>query len=185
MSDDSKAMVHIPGPPPPLPWERQSVETDDAWRAFKAFRDARPPRRQRSVVGFSTNTICQWYNDFNWPGRCSAYDAHMEKIAQGERESILRQAASEVSAEHMAMIQTARHLAQLELDKLLDASNQCETNLLRPGEVIKLSEAVVKLDRLVRGESTESVEHNVDLSRLSIDELRTMRELTKKAESNK
>lgn len=176
----STAMIHVPGP---SPWERQYTETDDAWRAFKAFRDTRPPRRQRAVIGFAHATICKWYNDHRWPERCDAYDRHMERIVLEEREKLLRQSAREISADHMAMIQSARAIAQAELDKLLASSNESDIPLLRPIEVIRLSEMVVKLDRLIRGESTETVEHSVDLSRLSTDELRTMRELTRKVEN--
>ncbi len=182
MSDEkSTAMIHVPGLPPPLPWERQTTETDDAWRAFKAFRDTVPPRRARSVIGFAHMTVSQWYNQYRWPERCDAYDRHLERVTLDERDRLLKQKASEVSAEHMGMLQSARHLAQYELDKLRTQSAESEVPLLRPGEVFKLSEMVVKLDRLIRGESTESVEHNIDYSKLTTDEIRVMIELTKKA----
>lgn len=182
MRDHKPQHELLEGVPEPRLWERMVSEPEDAWRAFKAFRDARPPRKQRSVVGFGTMIICQWYNEYKWPERADAFDRHMEHITLLEREAQLKQSAKDVSAEHMAMLQSARHLAQKELDKLLAVANDSNTDapLLRPTDVIKLSEMVIKLDRLVRGESTEAPDVRTDLSKLSTEELRQFLELRKK-----
>ena len=165
----------------PQLWEQMAGEPGKAFAAFKLYRDMIPPRRARSIVGYSTAIVSQWYNDWKWPERVDAYDAHMERIALAEREAMLRQKSREVSAEHLAALQTARHTAQIELDKLLATVKESDGQILKPGELIKLLETVVRFDRLVRGESTDTVEHkSEDLSRLSIDELRKLREIQQK-----
>jgi hypothetical protein len=54
--------------------------------------------------------------------------------------------------------------------------------LLRPGEIARLTEVAIKFDRLLRGESTENVATaaSVDLSGLSLDELRALSEIQRK-----
>jgi hypothetical protein len=51
---------------------------------------------------------------------------------------------------------------------------------VKPSELIKLAETVIKLDRLVRGEATDRTENDVDFSQYTVDELRKLNELLTK-----
>ncbi len=166
--------------PVQLIWERLATEDDHAWDAFKQFRDAVPPRRQRSVIGHGTCPVSHWYNEHRWVERVDAYDRHMERVAQSEREAQLRQNAKDVSAEHMAMLQSARHVAQRELDKLRESVVRGDGQMMRPTEIIRLLETVVKLDRLVRGESTEAVEVGNKAAKLTDEELEAIEKIQNK-----
>lgn len=166
----------------PKPWEQHPCDTGDSWEAFKKYRDLRPPRRQRAVLGYATSRVNEWFNDNNWPQRVSAYDAHMERVAQTEREQFVKQKTQEITADHMAILQTARFLVQSELDKLMDASKMSEAHgLLKPADVAKFMELSIRFDRLIRGETTDN-ETRVDLSMLSVDDLRAVREIRKKVD---
>src|SRR5579859_4901855 len=91
-------------------WEQCSGEPEEAFLAFRQYRDMRPPRRYLSVRGKNTHMIQKWYQDWNWKERSLAYDRHMESIILEERESILRQSARELTAEHMHALKAAREL---------------------------------------------------------------------------
>ncbi len=178
----TKEIIHIPGPSTiPKPWERQHFDTDESFEAFKLFRDSRPPRRVLAQRGYPTSSLYAWFRDHAWAERVRAYDAHTDSILLGEREALLRQNAQQISAEHMALLHSARDLAQRELDKMLSRSvDNDEMNLLRPGELVKLLETVIRYDRLIRGESTENIDQQIDLSALTLDELLTYKALREK-----
>ena len=52
--------------------------------------------------------------------------------------------------------------------------------MLKPRELIRLTDVVVKLDRLVREQSTENIDVPADLSTLSLEDLRIMQDIQKK-----
>lgn len=170
----------------PEPWERQAAESDEAWLAFRAYRDMPPDERllkRAAVVRMST--LSKWYRDHNWADRCTAYDAKFDKLRVEERERMYRRTAREVAIDHMVMLADTRELYTREFQKLLEASRQSEMHgLIKPETLVRMAETMVKLDRLVRGESTEHVATSteMDLSKLSIDEIRTLHELLGKAE---
>lgn len=176
----------VPVPPPvegPLPWERQPGEPDDCFNAFRYYRDMPMPRqalRASPMVG--TNTLWQWCNKWSWIARASQYDDHISDLAIAEREALVKQSARDIQVQHMGILQGARELLEREVAKYLAISREAKgPSLLKPAELSKLLDSVVKLDRLVRGETTENVAPTEDLSNLSVDDLRVMRELKQKA----
>lgn len=164
-------------------WERQPGDTDESWHAFVAFRDAKPPRRLLGRPGTGpTVQLSKWYREGGWRERAAAYDAYMDHVMLQEREDFLRQTAKDISVEHMQVLQTARSLVQRELDKFLKASQESEAiGMVSPGQLNAMMENMVKLDRLVRDQSTENVETGMDLSQLSVEELKALKELSLKA----
>lgn len=170
-----------------LAWERQETDTDDSWVAFVAFRDMKAPRRLLTVAvngsRLPTAKLSEWYRAHAWKERADAYDRHMDRVVLEEREALLRQTSKEISAEHMTMLHAARELVQRELDKWLQASRETEAQgLLKVSDVNRLLENVVKLDRLIRDQSTEQVTVEMDLSKLTPEELKQLRTLREKIE---
>lgn len=158
---------------PPAPWFQQPDEPDDAWQGFVQFRDQALPRAVRRVAGFRAVTQIEWSQKYKWHERAKAWDQHCEEIRIAEREALLAQEGKALAAEHMLLLKDARELAQRELAKYLESSRENDMpGLIKPSDLIKLTEAVVKLDRLVRGEHTEKTEHEIDLSDMPIEELR-------------
>ncbi len=83
----------------------------------------------------------------------------------------------------MAIVQDAAELITIEVRKLLRLAEQREEPVLQARELSRLVKEVVMLERLITGSSTDNVAVSGDfkLSRLSIDEIETLRALEAKA----
>jgi hypothetical protein len=172
----------------PEPWEKQDNESQEAWLAFRAYRDMPPDERllKRAAIG-NIAVLSRWYRDHNWADRCAAFDKKFDAMRVEEREKVYRRAAREIAIDHMVMLADARELYSREFAKLLSASREGDMiGLVKPETLVRMAEVMVKLDRLVRGESTENVQNtDMDLSQLSLDELRQLNELMSKASKPK
>jgi hypothetical protein len=115
--------------------------------------------------------LSQWYLDQSWHDRVQAYDTHMDSVFQEEREALARLGGRKLAAEQMALLQTGKDAVEIELEKLLALARDSEHAALKPGELVKLMETVLKYQRLVAGESTEVIEERSDLSDMSDEEL--------------
>lgn len=169
------------------PWDRREDEDDEAFLWWQAYRDALPPRRLERVrtavpgkVAPTLQTLLGWYNAHAWRERAGLWDAHLDQIRQKERESIIGQGAKELAARDMALINEASELVSRELDKMLRTSMQSEAETLKPSELNKLLENVIKLGRLQRGETTEKVETSFEPSNLTDEEIKKLYELKAK-----
>lgn len=167
-------------------WEKQPEETDEEFEAFRAYRDMTAPRKLRFLVRPSNNIFYpialtrRWFHDGAWEIRVNAWTKHLDSLILSERVEAQRVDAVEIAEEHRALLAKSRALAHAEIAKLLArAEIDGGLGLLKPAETIKLLEVTVKLDRLVNGESTENVQ--TDYSNLSLEELRVLEELERKA----
>lgn len=172
--------------PPVRPWARQPGENEEEWDRFVAFRDARRPRRLvRPGVGRTAN-IVELARKWRWFERVEAYDRHLQGIFDQEVESIIRQNAQEVAAEHMTMLADARELASITIHNMLQSARESGFATMKPAEAIRLAEMVVKLDRLTRDQSTENhAAVEADVSNMSVEELRTAAELARRMTEDK
>ena len=160
-------------------WDRQAVDTDESWPFFQAYRDQNPPRRLEPVrctpkgaVSPAVDKLRAWYRDHGWRDRVAAYDAHVDGIIQEEREDRLREDVRAMTARHLAILQDAGELVADQLAKYLRSARESDMHgLLKPNEIAKIMDLTVKLERLTRGESTERIEADVDLTSLSDEEL--------------
>lgn len=143
------------------------------------------PPEQRLVqrtVARDRGVLSKWYRDHDWPGRVTAFDKHFDSVSLEERERTLRMASRDLAIDHALMLADAGELVQRELRKLVNVSRETELHgLMKPAEVIKLLDTTIKLDRLVRGESTENIKEEVDISKLSLEEVRELSRLMRKA----
>ena len=168
------------------PWDRQPFDSDETFRWFVAYRDAVPPRQlgRLFVPGTVKPTLQQlldWYNDGAWRDRAAAWDQHLDTLRQAEREDMVGKDARAASAHDAELLGEVRALVNRELDKLNRTSSESEAEVLKPAELNKLIENVVKLGRLTRGEATEHVATDIDLSALPLEELRKLQEIKRKA----
>ena len=164
------------------------MDTDQSWPYFVAYRNITSGARTLARVRHEPSTdvkrpvlrgesptiekLSQWYLDQSWHDRVTAYDNHMDEVFQQEREALVRQGGARLAAEQMALLQTGKDAVEIELEKLLALAKDSEHAALKPGELVKLMETVLKYQRLVAGESTEIVEEKRDLSDMSDDELK-------------
>src|SRR3989304_4837213 len=69
------------------PWERQPRESEQAWAAFKHYRDAgalRSMRKTAAAVGKSYTMISRWSSRTKWFERVRAYDNEMDREVQAQ-----------------------------------------------------------------------------------------------------
>lgn len=166
-----------------LPWDRQTDEPDDAFKAFVNYREMPMPRRVLSASSMATTReLWEWSSRFLWASRVKQYDDHLSGLAIAERESLVKQGAHEVYEQQLIILAELRQLVQREGLKWLDYSRSMQgPSILKAADFRNLVETTIKLDRLVRGESTENLASGGDMSKLTPDELWKLRELQKKA----
>lgn len=136
----------------PEPWERQALEPAKAFEAFCVYRDMPPKERSldrvRQKIGKgSVRHIEGWSSKWKWVSRASEYNAYMDKQA---RELDMKE-REEMSKLH---IKAARAM----LTKALKALNAIPPENMSANDISRMIEVSSKLERLSRGESTESVE---------------------------
>lgn len=170
--------------PIPEPWERQDAESEEAWAAFRTYRDMPADARMITRAATrSTATLSKWFNEHGWNQRCRAYDAKFDQIRVDEREAMYRRSAQQIAIDHMLMLSDARELVQREIAKWTEASRSSPMHgLVKVADITKLFDMVVKLDRLIRGETTENVgSKDLNYANLSPEELDTLNTLLDKA----
>lgn len=169
----------------PQEWERWSGEPDDAWLAFKSFRDQMLPRRSIRPGGAPTAKVSEWMRVYSWQSRVESYDRHVDSARVAGVTAVAGETAKARAARDMALLVDAHELVARELTFLLDASKATDRpGTIKAGELIKLMEMSVKLGRLVHNETTDNPGPGIDYSKLSVDELRALHELMKKAKGD-
>lgn len=144
-----------------------------------------PPRRLDRIrvpgqISKPLQQLLEWHGAGCWADRAAAWDSHLDALRQAEQEAAVRQSAQDIQAQHIQIIKEARELALDQLGKMQAAALEGDSHFMKPNELTRLIESVVKLDRLVRGESTENTKEQVDMSSLSLDELRALAALREK-----
>ncbi len=131
--------------------------------------------------------LLEWYNTYLWADRVAAWDSHLAQARDAEVVAITGQDARERRARDLTLINDANELASRELQKCLTTSLQTETETMSVGALTRLLDTSIKLGRLLQGESTEniSIQEEYDLSKLTVDELRTLQTLQEKANARR
>ena len=162
-----------------LPYERRKNEGDKPWEAFVLYRDMgldRSHDRVASECSKNVSLISRWSRDHEWRKRVLAYDMAADRRKRiGDLKGI-----EDMRRRQTRLALLAQDLVHVELSKLVKgAKKHADAATVDPGLVAKLLEASTKLERVVRGEPGEIVEthinETVDLTGLSLDELKVMR----------
>lgn len=168
-----------------LPYSKKTNESAEAFEAFAAYRDAGVVRSLVLVaekLGKSEQLISRWSSKHNWVKRVHAYDAELDR-----RKRLVD--LTEVERMRKRQIKLAlgmQDLGAIELWKMLkEAQEKAEVRgSLDEKTILKLIEQGSKLERLNRGEPGEIVqsagEGGLDLTGLSLDELKTLKALRHK-----
>lgn len=166
-------------------WDRRADESEKDFLAFKAYRDQSPPRNiKRTAAALVDHTLADVIsicNQFMWKDRVREYDAYLDQVMQAERVEFLKQDVQRRTAEHMSLLKDAREVLAIELRKLLHWAQESNVGVMQPQQTSKMLDIVVKLERLVGGESTENTQTSFDLSGLSVEEIRALDVILSKA----
>ena len=140
------------------PWDRQLGESSKAYAHFCVYRDAgatRSIRKMPSVSGCTSvvRQLNRWSSRWRWVERCQKYDDYLEheRRLQQEKE---RRAMHE---RHAKVALLGMNVAVKGLERLL-SKVQSGKGAVAPGDLARLLDTTVKVERLARGEPTDSHE---------------------------
>ncbi len=169
------------------PWVRQPCDTDLSWVLFQEFLSAPIPRRLADLARKNSCPMT-WHQlesvafEDGWKGRAAAWDQHLDNLRTETIEKVVREDAQQRAERQGRAGKKLQRLGEIEIDKLITA-------LERPGEahgLITVRDAIraigigVRVERLALGDSTDKIETGPDLSKLSVDDLRKLREIQEK-----
>lgn len=126
-------------------WERQDGETEKAFSAFKAYLEM----EDRNVTSLakrlskSRQLLVNWKQKYNWQERCIAWDKSLQEI---EYKTAVKE-RKKMAKRHIAIAMSMQA-------KAVEALKQIDVSKLTPGEIIRLFDTSVKIERLSRGEAT-------------------------------
>lgn len=137
----------------PLMYEQLEEEGPRAFEAFVIYRDMGLGRNLESVskqVDKNMSMIRRWSAEYNWVARCRAWDAEQDRV---KREAQTREIV-EMAKRHAAIAVRLQ-------EKLVRRLQDLDPMELTPKEVSTWLETAVKIERLSRGVSTDSVRQEV------------------------
>ncbi len=162
------------------PWDRQDGETELQFEAFQGYlRQSVPRRLAHSSVRFGTADLSRLYSEWRWSERVLAFDRHVSRIRDEEREALIKQDEKERTAKMLGMLEGVGEVLNREISKLLRDSLATEASgLVKPSELNKLLGTYITMQRLIHGESTENVTiADAKLERLSVEEIRELQRI--------
>jgi hypothetical protein len=138
-----------------------------------------------ALGGYDLRTLQRYGEADAWPDRCFAFDRWLDEQRFEVIADVLAEDARAVANRHASIARDAIECAHSVVRGWLDdLAKGYRIEPWSPGEVRGMLKDMITLERLVRGEATERVEHGlsgVDLSKLSIGELEELRRLEAKA----
>ena len=131
-------------------WERLPNESSKAYQAFCIYRDLGVERSLEKVAQNrgkpgSKSWLNTWSTKYHWVERAQAYDDYLEQEKRKEQEKAILEMVERHTKEAMALQQKA-----LERLKTLNPDE------LTPRDVLNYLLEAMKVERLNRGEPTES-----------------------------
>ncbi len=108
--------------------------------------------------------------EHSWTHRADAWERHATEIRNEAAEDEI----ADMSRRHIQLARVLFDSAYLEAKRMLEGLEN-ENRKLSPKEIVTLTEACTKLERLARGEPTERTESTVDVSGMTLDQLEAFR----------
>lgn len=171
---------------PNRPWERLPSEGDQPFAYFEVYRKMGPERSVSAVakqVGRAPATIKRHCRVYKWTGRAAAWDAHVSQAQDAatldELEKLRREQVQRLGELNKLCYEALK--TRLEGKSAKAPKDTCDGGELSDGVLSRLFLDTIRLQRLVVGQSTESVDvqEKKDLSKYltaaQIAQLRTMK----------
>lgn len=166
------------------PWDRQDGESSASFQAFIVYRDMGPKRSLRAAAtkgGISSTQMITHSRRNEWVKRVAAWDRRKDQART-------RAELSELEKMHQRHIRASMKLQDLTLLEMKLAIKAVQGKLdacdlegaEAPDKIATTLDKATKIERLARGESTERIEGTLDLSRLSVEDLRELKRLRDK-----
>ena len=140
------------------PWERQPGESSKAFQAFQTYLDLGPTRTLTEAarkLHKNRTTLGQWSARWRWQDRLSAYESELARKAfEAEAESRREMAQRHARIDALAGSKIVQRLVGDEAAGI----KPIDVNTMTWADIRALLETTQKLERLARGESTETVD---------------------------
>jgi hypothetical protein len=127
----------------PQPWERQPRETEQAWEAFRTYRDLEPPRRNADVarrLGKAEAVMSRWSRRHRWHERVAAWENEQD-----------REFRATMAAERREVVRRHVRVARIAQAKALERLTRIDASQLSAAEVVRLLEFASKTERELYG----------------------------------
>ena len=162
----------------PKKWDRRETESTKAWEAFVTYRDLGFDRSAGKVaveLGKSTTIIERWCTAYDWVKRATAYDTEIDRRRQAAKAG----AIEDMERRHAELGQQMQRISKGALNKL----ETPKAKKLATSEARRLGKTGADIERTALGQPDTIVAaaEPRDLSRLSADDLKTMKRLNAKA----
>jgi len=155
-------------------------EGDAPWSAFREFLTGgdRDLQTLAERLGKSRGVLKNYSSKYTWAARAAAWDAAQ---VEAEDAAILDERGN-LAREHLRAWKRVREIALKHLEKLVNKKGDADGEV-KPGDVAKLLDRATHYERLIMGEATErqEVRGDLDLAKLSLEDLRVLKDLTAKA----
>jgi hypothetical protein len=154
-------------------WDRQPAESDQAWRAFVAYRDAGLHRRYQDS-GLPFADTAKLATTHEWAKRTRAYDAWADQIAQEAYRHALEQAATQRASQQAEIVSMGLTVSVNGIRALLLRQAESPTaEILQPTALIRLADMSIKAAQLLEGKPTDNL--RISLADLSPEEIAILR----------
>jgi len=149
-------------------WDQYPHEPADAYQAFQWYRESGPSRTYAATArafGHSCALVCAWARNYSWADRAEAYDRDV--LSERDRTYAARAARQSETwaAEQAELFDLGTLFVRNELEQLL--KRQAAGERIRPNELARVLEILIKARNLAAGKPTEIIDSGVDLSTMS------------------
>lgn len=180
------------------PQSPQRNENPRAYKAYVAYRELLEQSRSVALVAQHLNepftSARRWSKGFGWTKRAKLWDEQVNRSVNART----LDAASKVPDRHLTLAREMQLIALSEVRAIMRRIQWAERReaiaiqanpdtpprkpLLKPHDVVRIGQVGVMLERLHIGAPTGNVEHKVDLSAATVEELRQLEALLAKVE---
>ena len=173
---------------PAEPWARQPFDGDAAWYWFQQYLTLSPPRRLTDLIRsgcplsqYQLQTV-EWED--GWKVRATLWDQHLDALRQATIEQVVQEDARARAERQAKQARKLARLGELEVDKLLQIAARPDSGagLIQPRDATRMILIGIRAERLALGDVTDRIETGPDLSGLTVEQLRQLRELQDAAE---
>lgn len=159
----------------PLPFEKQSRESDKAFAAFSLYLSQGAERSTREVgkqLGKSEGLVERWAAKFDWRSRVAAHAAHLAVVEREAIEAAARSKAAEWAGREQKLRETewAMHeRAIAAAEKAFDAFMAREKVYANLADIARMLEIASKLGRLATGLDTDGERKRSELPAVRVE----------------
>lgn len=134
-------------------FERQRGESQQAWEAWVNYRDMekRSLRALAKTLSKSDSLMVRWSTIWRWQERTVEWDNHLDKVYRDTRTK-----AQKKMAENHAKLGQAIQV------KVAQRLNNLNPDDIEPGQISKLVDVAVKIERLAMGAPTEHTKAEIE-----------------------